>query len=142
MNIAKRGRKQMSTAQLGNCIKCGKLFLRLRDICNDCYQKQEDDFNKTSAYLRDEPGSTIQEVSEATNVSVAQIRQFILEGRILVGQFTNLSYPCEICGSMIRTGRTCKSCMESLNELHFRYENEKSSKERNEQTGGYITKYL
>lgn len=132
----------MGSPQLGNCTKCGKLFLRIRDLCNDCYQKQEDDFLKVSTYLRNQSGSTIQELSDATKVSIAQIRQFILAGRILVGEFTNLSYPCETCGSMIQTGRSCSSCMASINKLRLQDENEDPSDERTGKTGGYITNYL
>jgi flagellar operon protein (TIGR03826 family) len=132
----------MGSPQLGNCTKCGKLFLRIRDLCNDCYQKQEDDFLKVSTYLRNQSGSTIQELSDATRVSIAQIRQFILAGRILVGEFTNLSYPCETCGNMIQTGRTCSSCMASINKLRLQDEEEERSDERTGKTGGYITNYL
>lgn len=132
----------MGSPQLGNCTKCGKLFLRIRDLCNDCYQKQEDDFLKVSTYLRNQSGSTIQELSNATKVSIAQIRQFILAGRILVGEFTNLSYPCETCGSMIQTGRSCSSCMASINKLRLQDENEERSDEGTGKTGGYITNYL
>ncbi|WP_098571387.1 flagellar protein [Bacillus sp. AFS073361] len=107
----------MGTPKLGNCPKCRKLFLRTRDLCDACYQKQEDDYLKASAYLRENPGSTIQEVSDKTMVSVTQIRHFIVARRIFAGQFPNLSYPCETCGEMIRTGRTCNSCMDTLNQL-------------------------
>lgn len=107
----------MTTTQLGNCPKCGKLYMRIRSICNECYQKQEDDFLKTAKYLRDHRGSTIQELSEDTGVTITQIRQFIWAGRIIVNQFPNLSYPCESCGSPIQTGRKCSSCLDTLNQL-------------------------
>lgn len=132
----------MGSPQLGNCTKCGKLFLHIRDLCNDCYQKQEADFLKVSTYLRNQSGSTIQELSDATKVSIAQIRQFILAGRILVGEFTNLSYPCQTCGNMIKTGRLCSSCIASINKLRLQDEKEDRSDERTGKTGGYITNYL
>jgi flagellar operon protein (TIGR03826 family) len=132
----------MSTQQLGNCSKCGKLFVRLRDLCNDCYQKQEDDYLLVASFLRDYSGTTIQELSDATKVSIAQIRQFILAKRILIGQFTNLSYPCEMCGSMIQTGRTCTSCLASLNQLLRQVEKKEPGDETNRKPGGYITTYL
>ncbi|MDQ0199582.1 flagellar protein [Neobacillus ginsengisoli] len=134
----------MGTPKLGNCSRCGKLFLRIRNFCDECYQKQEDDFLKAAAFLRDFPGSTIQEVNEATKVTVAQIRQFIWDGRILVSDLPNLSYPCETCGNMIRAGRTCSTCIETLNKLASQINNEKNeiNQERNGKTGGYIKNYL
>ncbi|WP_312476088.1 flagellar protein [Neobacillus sp.] len=138
----------MGTPQLTNCPKCGKLFLRIRNICDVCYKKQEDDFLKAAAYLRDHTGITLQELSEATDVSVTQIRQFIWAGRILVDNFPNLSYPCESCRNMIQKGRKCSSCMDTLNRLAnqvgIKEENEKRdpSQERDGIAGGYISHYL
>jgi flagellar operon protein (TIGR03826 family) len=131
-----------------NCPKCGKLYLRIRNICDVCYQKQEDDFLKAAAYLRDHSGITIQELSDATDVTVTQIRQFIWAGRILVDQFPNLSYPCETCGNMIQTGKKCSSCMDTLNKLASQVEKREEkdegdrSNERNGIAGGYISHYL
>jgi len=134
----------LATPQLGNCPKCRKLYLRIRNICDECYQKQEDDYLKVAAYLREYPGSTLQEVSDETKISVPQIRQFILAGRILMGSFPNLSYPCETCGKMIRGGKTCKSCLAQVNQLsnHTSKEEKEHSQEKNNNAGGYITHYL
>lgn len=138
----------MGTPQLTNCPKCGKLFLRIRNICDGCYQKQEDNFLKAAAHLRDNSGITIQELSDETGVSVTQIRQFIWEGRILVHQFPNLSYPCESCGNMIQKGRKCTKCVDTLNQLANQVEKsvEKAeadrSHDRNGLMGGYISHYL
>lgn len=133
----------MATPQLGNCPKCRKLYLRIRNICDECHQKAEEDYLKTASYLREYPGSTIQEVSEETKVSVAQIREYILTGRILMGSFPNLTYPCETCGNMIRAGRVCKICSTQINQLETNSQKEvEHSPERNDKAGGYITRYL
>jgi uncharacterized protein len=123
-------------SQLSNCPKCGKLFLKIRPICDECYQKQEEDFRKVSSHLWDYPGSNIQELSEATEVSVAQIRQFILAGRILMGQFVNLTYPCDNCGRMIKEGKTCSHCLENIKELAIKVEKEIQS-DKSEKTSSY-----
>ena len=131
-------------AQLGNCPKCRKLYLKIRDICDECYQKQENDFIIVASYLRENLGDTIQEVSDATQVSVAQIRQFILAGRLIVGNFPNLSYPCEICGELIRSGKVCKSCMDTINKqinITEKAEGE-ASLSQNTTSGRYIKNYL
>jgi len=137
----------LSTPQLTNCPKCGKLFLRLRNICDDCYQKQEADFLKVAAYLREHSGVTMQELNDGTGVSVPQIRQFIWAGRILVDQFPNLSYPCETCGNLIQEGRQCSNCINTLNKLANKIEpreekGDRSSKDQDGLAGGYISHYL
>ena len=134
----------MATPQLGNCPKCGKLFLRTAVLCGNCYQKQEEDYLKVAAYLRDHSGGAIQELSEATEVSVAQIRQFILAERILVSHFPNLSYPCDTCGRMIRTGKTCPSCLGTLDKLAKHVEKDEKTRilEQKDRSGGYISRFL
>lgn len=134
----------MSIQQLGNCPKCKKLYLRIRDICDECFQKQEEDYLKAAAYLREYPGSTIQDVSDNTGVSVAQIRYFIQIGRIIAGHFPNLSYPCATCGSPIQTGKVCKNCMDRYKQLSKKEEdrNSENGQPHNDNNSrGYI-KYL
>jgi uncharacterized protein len=116
----------------------------MRDICDECYKKQEDDYQKAATFLRDYPGTTIQELSDETEVSVAQIRQFILTGRILVSDFPNLSYSCEICGKKIKVGRICSSCNDSISQPtgHEEKDGKDQSQDRNRLDGGYISKYL
>jgi uncharacterized protein len=115
---------------LGNCVRCGKLFLKVRDICQDCYQKQEDNFVLVNEYLRTHKSSTIQEVSEETGVSIAQIRQFILANRIQLSFFPNLSYPCDSCGSPIKEGKKCHSCLVTISELSKQVEKDLATKEK------------
>jgi flagellar operon protein (TIGR03826 family) len=123
-------------SRLSNCPKCGKLFIRVREICDDCYEKQEEDYQKVSSYLWDHPGCNIQELSNATGVSVSQIRQFILANRIIISQFKNLSYPCDTCGKMIKEGKTCPSCLKKIIELASKVEKEKQTK-KNERSSSY-----
>jgi uncharacterized protein len=131
----------LAAAKLGNCPKCRKLYLRIRDICEDCYQKQEEDYMKVASYLREYPGTTLQVLSEETEVSVANIRHFIIIGRIITAHFPNLSYPCETCGNMIKTGKTCSRCRKKIDQLTTNDENSDTISDE-KLAGGYITKYL
>jgi uncharacterized protein len=131
----------LAAPKLGNCPKCRKLYLRIREICDDCYQKQEEDYLKVAAYLREYPGTTIQVLSDETTVNTAQIRHFILTGRIILGHFPNLSYTCETCGNMIKTGRTCSTCNDTIRQLTTKIERDDTIQE-SDISGGYITKYL
>lgn len=111
--------------------------MRVRAICDDCFEKQEEDYRKVSSYLWDHPGTTIQELSKATEVTVSQIRQFILANRIIVSQFVNMTYPCENCGSMIKEGKTCKSCIGNIHQLAQKIEQERQNKEKDKKISSY-----
>ncbi|WP_139491155.1 TIGR03826 family flagellar region protein [Brevibacillus dissolubilis] len=107
----------MVMANLANCVRCDVLFVRgVRDVCPKCYQEIEKEYEKVAQFLRkrENRGSTIHQVSDATGVSVKQITRFIKDGRISVAGTPNLGYPCEQCGEPIRTGNMCESCMRSL----------------------------
>jgi flagellar operon protein (TIGR03826 family) len=107
----------MALGKLANCTRCDALFLMAtRDICQKCYMEVEQEYEKCAKFLRkrENRGSTIQQVSEATGVSVKQITRFIKEGRISIADNPNLGYPCENCGIMIRTGNLCDACAGGL----------------------------
>lgn len=108
----------MSLGKLANCSRCDALFVQaVRDICPKCYQAVEQEYELCARFLRkrENRGSTIYQVSEATGVSVKQITKFIKEGRISVAGNPQLGYPCESCGTvMIRTGTLCESCIKNL----------------------------
>lgn len=109
----------MSFGNLDNCPECGQLFVRsVRSVCNNCYKKVEEDFQKVYQYIkqRENRMSTIYEVSEATGVKVTQIRQFIKEGRLRLADFPNMGYPCERCGTIIKTGNLCDECKRFINK--------------------------
>ncbi|MGG6313271.1 TIGR03826 family flagellar region protein [Paenibacillus macerans] len=100
---------------LGNCPRCGRLFANnFRDICPSCIKEIEEEYEKCLKYLREEKTATIQEVHEATGVSIRQITKFIKEGRISVANNPNMMYPCEVCGVLIREGNMCDSCRTRL----------------------------
>ncbi|WNC14470.1 TIGR03826 family flagellar region protein [Brevibacillus brevis] len=107
----------MSLGKLANCSRCDALFVQaVRDICQKCYQEVEQEYERCARYLRkrENRGSNIHQVSEATGVSIKQITKFIKEGRISVAGNPNLGYPCESCGFIIRTGNLCESCIKGL----------------------------
>ncbi|SDF86980.1 flagellar operon protein TIGR03826 [Fontibacillus panacisegetis] len=100
---------------LGNCPRCGRLYaLNFRDICPSCIKDIELEYEKCLKYLREEKTATIQEVSDATEVSIKQITKFIKEGRISIANNPNMMYPCEVCGVLIREGTMCDSCRNRL----------------------------
>lgn len=96
----------MSLGKLSNCSRCGALFVQVvRDICPTCHQTIEKEYERCASYLRkrENRGATIYQLSEATGVSVKQITRFIRERRISIANNPNMGYPCERCGSLIRS---------------------------------------
>lgn len=107
----------MGFGKLANCVRCDALFVQsTRDVCPKCYQEIEKDYEKCSHFLRkrENRGSTMQQLSEATGVSVKQITRFIREGRISIANLPNLGYPCENCGEPIQKGTFCDNCARGL----------------------------
>lgn len=97
--------------ELKNCSECGKIFVHpTRDVCDGCHQKEEDDFKKVKEYLWKKLKSNVEEVHEATEVSIKRIHKFIREGRLNTGNMAPLFLECETCGAQITEGRFCEAC--------------------------------
>lgn len=101
---------------VGNCSRCGRIYVKggIYDVCPNCLKEIEQQYEKCLKYLRDNKGATIIELSEATEVSIRQITKFIREGRISIMNAPNMSYPCEVCGTLIRDNNMCDSCRSKL----------------------------
>lgn len=100
---------------LDYCPRCGKLFSRtVRNLCFNCHQELEKEYERVAEFLRENPGLTLNELSEATGVSAKQITRWIREGRISIMQAPNLVIACEVCGAPIREGTLCDSCRRRL----------------------------
>lgn len=104
--------------QLKNCPKCGKLFVfTTREICPECAQKEDDEFNVVREYILENPAANIDEVSKATGISPSKILKFLREGRLMLSpNHDNLILQCERCGEPILTGRLCKKCAAQLEQ--------------------------
>ncbi|GGG84410.1 TIGR03826 family flagellar region protein [Paenibacillus radicis (ex Gao et al. 2016)] len=96
---------------LDNCPRCGKLFAKnFRDVCPACMKDIDKEYEICTTYLRENKGAIITELSDATGVSIRQITKFVREGRISLVNAPNMSYPCEVCGTLIRENHICDSC--------------------------------
>ena len=72
--------------EIRNCQKCRKIFMYSTGphICPACREIEEKDFERVRVFVRDYPGATIQEVAQATEVSMQLIYRFLKEGRLEV----------------------------------------------------------
>lgn len=99
-----------------NCKGCGRLFnafSRVR-LCPQCQAKLEDKFQEVKQYVNENPGSTIDIVSQECDVSTKQIKQWIREERLTFSESSMQGIECEQCGAMIRSGRFCNACKTKL----------------------------
>ncbi|MCK9217302.1 MAG: MerR family transcriptional regulator [Firmicutes bacterium] len=103
-------------AELRNCARCGKLFPYIgRPICNRCVEKEEEEFKIVKEYIYDNPGATVFEVADATEVSVDKIMRFLREERLEISsENVNLILECESCSRPIKSGRYCEECKAKL----------------------------
>lgn len=122
---------------LGNCSLCGKLFNNnFRDICPACTKEMEIEYEKCVKYLREMRTASIQDVHEATEVSISRITKFIKEGRISVANNPNIMYPCEVCGILIRENNMCDSCRSRLTREISAAAKEKTQNKPNDHRNG------
>ena len=101
---------------LKKCINCNQLFAAAKGqrICPDCLAEEENKFQLVKDYLWDNPGATIPEVSEATDVGEAIIKKFVREGRLVELQGSNIKVECQKCGKPISQGKFCSECSNKL----------------------------
>lgn len=94
-----------------NCTRCGKIYAYDGfKVCLQCRREDEEDFKKVKEYIYENPGATISEVSEETEVDSKKIIEFLRQGRLEIKDESNLLLNCERCGTSIKTGRFCERC--------------------------------
>jgi flagellar operon protein (TIGR03826 family) len=106
--------------EVANCPRCKALFRKVRQsVCPNCIKEIDQEYEKCYKYIRkkENRGCNIQELSEATGVSIQQITMFITEGRLNIDNNPNMSYACRSCGKPTRTGSLCESCIGNLKKI-------------------------
>ncbi|HKM21140.1 MAG TPA: hypothetical protein VJZ01_03785 [Lachnospiraceae bacterium] len=78
--------------------------------CSECFNLEYDDYGKVRLYIESHNGATASEISEATEVSQAKIRQMLKEERLEVASDSRAFLHCEACGKEIRSGQFCSEC--------------------------------
>jgi hypothetical protein len=101
---------------LANCVRCQKLFNKIRiPVCPSCEPDEEADFEKVRQSLQALPNQSAEEVSESTGVSADCVLRLLDEGRIAnVNLSENIT--CGRCGApaISLSKRLCQKC---LNEI-------------------------
>ncbi len=95
-----------------NCKKCGRVFTYINSfLCPICYSADEEAFIKVRDFLREFPGSKLEEVSEATGVSSRMIKKFLREERLEILDQMQYFLDCLKCKQPIRSGKYCDKCV-------------------------------
>ncbi|QSO50367.1 hypothetical protein JZ785_15570 [Alicyclobacillus curvatus] len=102
---------------IANCKRCQRIFNKTRrDICPDCIAEEEAAFLTVRAYLREHKDATMAEVTEETGVELEVIVALIQDGRLILRDNPNLTYPCSRCGAQTQAGRYCADCTRELTQ--------------------------
>ena len=131
--------------EVRNCKNCGRLFNYMgKTLCPECLKSREDEFQIAKDYIRNNPNCGVADVSEATGISVHQIRQWIREERlILTAASATAGINCESCGRPIQTGRLCAACKKQVsNELSHAFVKEPAASEAKKASDGDRMRYL
>ncbi len=99
-----------------SCRNCGRLFnyLQGNPICPACKKKLEDKFEQVKMYIRENNLASMQQISDANDVSVKQLKQWVREERLTFSDDSPVGIECENCGALIRTGRYCAKCKNNM----------------------------
>lgn len=100
-----------------NCPKCGRLFVKGKNpYCEECMKKEEETFQIVRDYLKENPKSTIVQITNETGVSAKKINRYLREGRLEITEGMSDFLKCMQCGASIRTGRLCRVCSSKMSK--------------------------
>ena len=101
------------------CTECGgdMIFKGVGEYaCEKCGALAYDDYGKVRNYIEQHPGAMQSDVSLATGVSKAKIKQLLIEERIEVRPDSAVFLHCALCGAEIRSGMYCEACSKKIKQ--------------------------
>ena len=112
--------------EVRNCKNCGRLFNYIggtyRNLCPVCIDALEDKFQEVKKYVEDNPHCSMNEITEAMDVSPRQIEKWVREERLCFADDSPIGIACESCGKMIKSGRFCDVCKNAMaNQMNNLY---------------------
>lgn len=120
--------------EIVNCSKCGDVYIQhpVREVCDACYKEEEALFESVYKFLRkrENRAATMPCVAEATGVDEALLQKWVRKGRLQTARFPNFGYPCDKCGTIIRTGKLCEKCAGNIMKDLEAFEEERERKEK------------
>lgn len=121
-----------------NCKICGRLFDYTGSVlCPVCNQAMEKKFVQVKEYIRENPKSSLAQISEENEVPVQQLKKWIKEERLSFTKDSGITLQCEKCGASILTGRYCANCKKTMtNKLEGLYTQEHGTEQRKSRSDG------
>jgi ribosomal protein L32 len=99
---------------LSNCPRCGRLFAKTNaPVCVDCVKADGEKFEEVRLYIKENPNSSAQDVSEKCEISVNRIMHWVREGKLELSVGMGELNLCTKCGRPIKSGRLCERCAKS-----------------------------
>ena len=77
------------------------IILRAKKLCPACKEKLEEKFQKVKKYIEENPRENINQVAEACDVTIKQIKYWVREERLSFTDDSLVGLECERCGKMI-----------------------------------------
>ena len=123
------------------CKNCKRLFNYLggSPICPACVEK----FKEVKDYIRENPHAPLQQVSEANDVSVKQLKTWVREERLTFSDDSPVGIECMNCGAMIKYGKYCEACKgKMMNDLNSAVKEEPVKVETPRKSDGNRMRFL
>lgn len=94
-------------------------------ICEECKEKDYDNYGKTRNYIEENPGASAVEIEKNAGVSKAAIREMLKQSRFEIVEGTKSFLRCESCGKEVRSGRYCSECEKNIHLMIEKQQREK-----------------
>ncbi|RIV18811.1 hypothetical protein D2Q93_13705 [Alicyclobacillaceae bacterium I2511] len=142
IRVARYNIGQEATAvPIANCKRCNRIFNKgRRELCPQCIAEEDAAFRVVKAYLKDHRDATLAEVTDATEVDVELLVAMIRNGRLLLRDNPNLTYPCERCGQPTHAGHYCPQCAAELVTALSGAQEELARKIKGKDNDGYYSR--
>ena len=127
------------------CKSCKRLFNYLSGpvVCPSCVEKLEEKFKEVKDFIRETPHSSLKEVSEAKEVSVKQLKNWVREERLRFADDSPVGIECMNCGAMIKYGKYCEACKgKMINNLSHAVEEEPVRRPEPKKSDGNRMRFL
>ncbi len=99
--------------KLVRCKKCKKMYEHIsinNKYCPDCTKREHDRYINVRTYVKNNPGITVQRVSEDLGIDTSIIVRYLKEEKLEISGEVSGFLKCSVCGEEIRTGTHCQSC--------------------------------
>lgn len=99
------------------CRLCGKIMPRLaRDICPECFEKEEALFHKVKTILQENPSAQVADVAKFAGCTAEQVETIVRSGRLERAGIKHVAHSCQLCSEIIYDGVLCANCKRILKE--------------------------